>query len=353
MSPDLARVGRALVAADRGDWQRVVELLASANNVPWVLDGLVSLALTRALTHTDQLASAEQVANSRLQRAPADLDVRAERARARARAGLTHEARQEFSAVLETAPTHPGALLGLGELALSNGALAEASELLQAACVAAPLAAEPVVALARLFLVAGRPADGARQLAALLQVGSRIHDSRLSMSLAELHVAASQLDEVIPVLERLAELGPLTDGHRIELARLWAETGRSEPIRALAVGASSGVQALLTGVAERLDGSDPLLMLDEAAVGLAGHWWVHEQRAVALLERGDAAGALAAASVAGRLAPQAAAVRVVLASIRVQREEHPASRRLLQVAAEHAGLWPSVRARARRALAGS
>ena len=55
MSPVVAQVGQALVAADRGDWDGVIGLLAGISNVPWALDGMVSLALTRALNHTDQL----------------------------------------------------------------------------------------------------------------------------------------------------------------------------------------------------------------------------------------------------------------------------------------------------------
>jgi len=350
MSPTLARVGQALVAADRGDWDRVVELLARASNVPWVLDGLVSLALTRALTHTDQLAAAEQVANGRLKRAPDDVDVRAERARAWFRAGHLEQARDELTAVLDIAPAHPGALLGLGELALAQGALAEASEHLQAACVAAPLAAEPVVALARLFLVAGRPADGARQVTALVEVGPRTDDPRLTSCLAELHVAAEQLDEVVPLLERLGTRQPMTDLQRVELARLWAETGRAAPIRTLARGCAPGARSLLLGVAARLDGLDALHHLDEAALTLPNHWWVHEQRAEALLDTHDLDGARTAAAVARRLAPRAAAARVAAAAVLVRQANHADARRLLEVAATHTGLWPSVRARARLAL---
>jgi tetratricopeptide (TPR) repeat protein len=351
MPPTLARVGRALVAADRGDWERVVELLAGARNVPWILDGLVSLALTRALTHTDQLGPAEQVANGRLKRAPDDLDVRAERARAWFRAGHYGPAREEFQAVLEQVPTHAGALLGKGELALARGDLAEASDSLQAACVTAPLAAEPVVALARLFLVAGRPADGARQVAALLTVGPRPDDPRLTSSLAELHVAAEQMNDVVPLLERLGQRVPMTDAQRIELARLWAETGRSGPIRSLAEQSTGGARSLLLGIAARLEGTSPLPHLDDAAVALPDHWWVHEQRAESLLDAGDLDAAMSAATVAQRLAPRAAATRVASAAVLVRQQDHPGARRLLQVASEHAGLWPSVRARARSALA--
>lgn len=350
MSPSLARVGQALVSADRGEWDRVVELLAGASKVPIVLDGLVSLALTRALTHTDQLATAEQVANGRLQRAPSDLDVRAERARTWFRAGLGDEAREEFAAVLAAAPTHAGALLGLGELALARGAMAEAAEHLQAACVAAPLAAEPVVALARLFLVAGQPADGARQLEALLAVGPRTADPRLTSSLAELHVAAGQVAAVVPLLEQLGRRVPMTDLERIELARLWAETGRAAPLRALAASGAPGTRALLDGVADRLEGADPLPGLDEAAVLLPDHWWVHQQRAEALLDRGDLVGAHAAAAVARKLAPRAASARVVSAAVLLRQGDHPGARKLLSVASRHTGLWPSVRTRARWAL---
>ncbi len=91
--------------------------------------------------------------------------------------------------------------------------------------------------------------------------------------------------------------------------------------------------------------------VDEAAVGLAGHWWVHEQRAESLLDAGDLDAAMSAATVAQRLAPRAAATRVASAAVLVRQQDHPGARRLLQVASEHAGLWPSVRARARSALA--
>jgi len=351
MSPSLVRVGQALVAADRGEWVRVVELCAGASGVPWVLDGLVSLALTRALAHTNQLEAAEQVANARLSRAPTDLDVRAERARAWFRAGLVDEAGEELSAVLEAAPSHPGALLGLGELALAKGALEDAVEFLQAACIAAPRAAEPVVALARLFLVAGRPADGARQLATLLGAEAGDTDPRLTSSLAELYVASGQLDAVIPLLKKLGGRGPMTDAERIELTRLWAETGEAGPIRAMADDVAPGTRALLLGIVARLEGADPLPHLDEAAEALPDHWWVHEQRAEVLLDQGDLEGARSAAEVARQLAPRAAAARVASAAVLVRQESHPGARRLLQVASEHAGLWPSVRARARMALA--
>lgn len=350
MSPVVAQVGQALVAADRGDWDGVVGLLAGISNVPWALDGMVSLALTRALNHTDQLEFAERIANARLSRAPDDLDVRAERARTWARAGHTDQARAEFTALLEEHPAHPGALLGLGELALTSGQLAEAAGHLQAACVAAPLATEPVVSLARLFLVAGRPADGARQVEALVAVGSRAQDPRLMSSLAELHIAAGEVDQVVPLLNGLSHGDSVSDAQRIELARLWAETGRSSPIRTLAEQGGVGTRALLLGVVARIEGVEPMQYLDEAAIHLPDHWWVHEQRASAFLDAGELDAAHAAATVARRLAPRAAAARVVMASILVQQQEHAGAERLLRIASEHLGLWPSVRARARWAL---
>jgi len=354
MSPTLARVGRALLAADRGAWQDVVDLLAGVTGVPTALDGLVSLALTRALTHTGQLQLAEQIANGRLKRVPDDVDVRTARARAWFEAGLVQEAADEFAEVLAVVPRHAGACLGLGEVALATGNLSKASDCLQAACVAAPLAAEPVVALARLFLVAGMPGDGARQVEALIGVGQRGNDPRLASSLAELRVAAGMLDQVPPLLEQLEQAPALDDPRRIELARLWAETGRSAPIRRLSSSAvHPGIQALLSAVADGLDGTDPLPGLDEAAVMLPNHWWVHERRAHALLKADDDKGASAAAAVALRLAPRAAAVRVTAAAARLREGEDSHARRILKVAARHTGLWPSVRAVAREALARS
>ncbi|HCH61994.1 MAG: hypothetical protein CL927_05170 [Deltaproteobacteria bacterium] len=350
MAPVVAQVGQALVAADRGDWDRVVRMLAGVSDVPWALDGLVSLALTRALTHTEQLELAERIANARLRRAPDDLDVRAERALAWFRAGQVDQARGEFELIVEQLPAHPGALLGLGEIALAGGQLADAAEHLQAACVAAPLAVEPVVALAQLFLVAGRPADGARQVEALVAVGHRQNDPRLLSSLAELHIAAAELDKVIPLLDGLGLQNPANDMQRIELARLWAETGHATPIRALAEQSGMGARALLCAIAARLEGTDPLPHLDEAAIHLPDHWWVHEQRASVFLDSGDLVSAQSAASAARRLAPRAAATRVVAAAVLVQQQEHVGAFRLLRVAAGHAGLWPSVRARARWAL---
>jgi len=350
MSPSLARVGRALLAADRGAWHDVVDLLAGVKGVPSALDGLVSLALTRALTHTGQLQLAEQIANGRLKRVPADVDVRTARARAWFSAGLVQQAADEFAAVLEGSPRHAGACLGLGEVALATGNLAKASDCLQAACVAAPLAAEPVVALARLFLVAGMPEEGAKQVEALLAVGQRGSDPRLASCLAELRVAAGMLEQVPPLLEQL-EQTLLDDGRRIEVARLWAETAQGSPIRRLADAATHpGIKALLRAVADSLDGHDPLPGLDEAALLLPKHWWVHERRAQALLALGDADGAAAAAAVALRLAPRAAAVRVMAAAARLQQGPDARALRVLKVAARHSGLWPSVRAVAQAAL---
>ena len=354
MPPTLARVGRALLAADRGAWQDVVDLLAGLAGVPSALDGLVSLALTRALTHTGQLQIAEQVANERLKRVPDDHDVRTARARAWFAAGLVQQAADEFAAVLKAVPRHPGACLGLGEVALATGNLAKASDCLQAACVAAPLATEPVVALARLFLVAGMPADGARQVEALIEVRPQGHDPRLISSLAELRVAAELFADVPPLLEQLEQLPELDDVRRIELARLWAETGHSEPIRRLSASADHpGIVALLKAVADGIDGGDPLPGLDDAVVMLPNHWWVHERRAHVLLQVGDEAGASAAAAVALRLAPRAAAVRVVAAAALLRERNDAHSIRVLRVAAKHTGLWPSVRASAQAALAGA
>jgi predicted Zn-dependent protease len=352
MPPTLARVGRALLAADRGAWKDVVELLAGVAGVPSALDGLVSLALTRALTHTGQLEVAEQVANDRLKRVPDDLDVRTARARAWFAAGLVQQAADEYAAVLNRVPRHPGACLGLGELALATGNLAKASDCLQAACQSAPLATEPVVALARLFLVAGMPADGARQVEALIEVRPHGHDPRLTSSLAELRVAAGMFADVPPLLEQLEQLPELDDARRIERARLWAETGHSGPIRRLAESADSpGIVALLKAVADGLDGDDPLPGLDDAAVMLPNHWWVHERRAHVLMQVGDDVGASAAAAVALRLAPRAAAVRVTAAAALLREREDARSMRILRVASKHTGLWPSVRAVAQAALA--
>ncbi len=351
MSPSLARVGRALLAADRGAWRDVVDLMAGVKGVPSTLDGQVSLALTRALTHTGQLKLAEQIANERLKRVPSDIDVRTARARAWFSAGSVQEAADELAAVLKSSPRHAGACLGLGEVALATGNLAKASDCLQAACVAAPLAAEPVVALARLFLVAGMPEEGAKQVEALLAVGQRGSDPRLASCLAELRVAAGMLDDVPMLLEQLEQTPALDDARRIELARLWAETARVAPIRRLAASATHpGIKALLSAVADSFDGHDPLPGLDEAAVLLPEHWWVHERRAQALLKIGDADAAAAAAAVALRLAPRAAAARVTVAAARLLQGPDDRAMRVLKVAARHTGLWPSVRAVAKAAL---
>ncbi len=352
MSPNLARVGQAILAADRGAWALVLELLDGVTNVPGALDGLVSLAITRALVEVGRLDLAEHTANQRLQRAPDDLDIRVARAKAWSRAGLWKEADAEYRAVLGIAPSHPSAILGHGELALSQGDLAAAANRLQQACVAAPLASEPVVALARLFLVAGRPADGARQVASLVQAVPRWEDPRLLSALAELYIASEQIGEAEPLLVRLQAQPQLEDEQIIELARLWAETGRAEPLRGLVNGNTKpGLAALLYAVAARLDGEDPLPGLEEAALTLPEHWWVHEQRAQAMLNAGDIDGAAVAAALAARLAPRAAATRVTAAVIRLRQHDDPQARRLLRVAATHAGLWPSVRKEAQNALA--
>ncbi len=371
LHPAAERLGRARVAADREDWGAVLRLLGELKGAPQALEAPVVALVAAALAETHRASQGEELAQAWLGRAPAaadDLDntaVAAALARCWLRSRRFEQAHLLLLQILDHHPQHGEALGLLGMLHLQRGELDPALAVLRRACSARPLSPRPLLSLSQAWLLAGRPAEGARDVAARAGAfGDRIEPGVL-LALATLQLQAGLPAPVPSVLRRIEGGGTLGHGLRISVARLWAElgaaAGASAEIRRLADGCGSpGVAALLRALADEADGHDPLPALDEAAAAIPEAWLVHERRASALLAQGELAGAEAAIAEARRRAGGKGEVHVTgaiidLAAARVGgglagSRAARAALDTLRMAADHPALLQSLRARAHAAL---
>ena len=115
-------------------------------------------------------------------------------ARAAQEAGNTGSAVRFYRAVLDQAPGHVGALLGLGEALSESGSPADAVVELQKAAAAVPDNVEVQTALGRALIRANRPADALNRFDALLRRNDddlRAHLNRgVALDLAGRHADA-------------------------------------------------------------------------------------------------------------------------------------------------------------------
>ncbi len=105
-------------------------------------------------------------------------------ARAAQEAGNTGSAVRFYRAVLDQAPGHVGALLGLGETLSESGAAADAVVELQKAAAAVPDNVEVQTALGRALIRANRPADALNRFDALLRRNDDDRRARLNRGVA-------------------------------------------------------------------------------------------------------------------------------------------------------------------------
>lgn len=358
LDPAAALLGRARVAAWKEDWHGVLRTLAAVQGAPNVLRGPMVRLITSALAETGRPGQAEQVVQAWLAENPADLEAVICLGRVWLRSGRLEQAHLILLQVLEQLPGNGEASAILGQVHLLRGEIEPALDSLRRACAAQPMSARPVLSLAQAWLLSGRPAEGAREVAARAgALGERIEPGVL-LALATLQLQAG-LDTPVPsVLRRIESGGEPGHGLRISLARLWAELGVPVEIERLAAASPSpGVAALLRALAQEAQGNDPLPDLDEAAARVPEAWLVHERRAAVLLARNDLAGAEAAIAEARRRAPTKGEVRVTaaivaLAGARIggSAVDRRAARDVLRMAADHPALLRSLRARAHDAL---
>ncbi|MBK3737142.1 tetratricopeptide repeat protein, partial [Azospirillum brasilense] len=105
-------------------------------------------------------------------------------ARAAQEAGNTGSAVRFYRAVLDQAPGHVGALLGLGETLSESGSAADAVVELQKAAAAVPDNVEVQTALGRALVRANRPADALNRFDALLRRNDDDLRARLNRGVA-------------------------------------------------------------------------------------------------------------------------------------------------------------------------
>lgn len=362
--PAAGRLGRAQVAAEREDWPAVLRLLGELKGAPAVLQSRVIALICAALAETGRADQGEELAQSHLANTGAQVAdpdataVAVSLARCWLRSRRLEQAQLLLLQVLETRPQHAEALSLLGLAHLQRGELERALAVLRRACSARPGSARALLSLSQAWLLAGRPAEGARDIAARAgALGDRLEPGVL-LALATLQLQAGLTGPVPRVLRRIESGGELGHGLRISVARLWAELGESSEIRRLAEGCgSAGVQALLEALADDSDGEDPLPALDLAAARIPEAWLVHERRAAALVARGELAAAEAAIAEARRRGAGKGEVRVTGAVIALTaaRLDGDASGigpalETLRMAADHPALLRSLRTRAHAAL---
>jgi tetratricopeptide (TPR) repeat protein len=245
------------------------------------------------------------------------------------------------------AEPHAGALQGLGMTLLATGRLGEAEDLFIRAIEADPLDPRSWRALAQRDRMAGSVERGIERLEAAAGRGFVVfNDPRLLLEGAELYAAAGRWPALAALLRRVEQVTEVGPGQAVELGRLWAEAGEVAEVERLA--ALGG--PLLLAVAAELRGRGDRSMWNAAALAAPKHWLPHERLAAWLLDAEGPAAARTELEVARRLAPQTAEVQVTAARVALAEGDERA-RGALQAAADHPGLWPSVRARARAALA--
>ena len=350
--PAAALLARAAEAADREAPHEVIDALGAARGVPHAWRAPLVIALGHALASVGQLEAAMGFARGRLTEAPDDAAAALLQARVLALASPSApEGPAALQAALAANPQSAVALRALGNHRVRLGRLDEALPLLERAAAASPLAVGPQLDLARLYQAAGQPQAGVALLRGLLAAGPRPPDPARLAALAELQAAADDGPGLAATLRELSARAPVDVDRDLALGLLWAELGDAAALRALADSSPSpGAAALLRGMAALHSGADPLPELAEAAVALPEHWLPHEQRAQALLARGDLPGAEAAAAEARRRGAGQPQVRVTAALVDLAAGREDQALPLLRAAAAHPGLPASARRRAAAAL---
>jgi tetratricopeptide (TPR) repeat protein len=345
------QLGLAVIAAATDDHAGALRLLDGLQGLPAALHGLVARTLGEALLGFGALAEVERVSTERLTRAPGDRDMRVLQARLLFRQRRVVEAEALLRGVVAEAEAaaepHAGALQGLGMTLLATGRLGEAEDLFIRAIEADPLDPRSWRALAQRDRMAGSVERGIERLEAAAGRGFVVfNDPRLLLEGAELYAAAGRWPALAALLRRVEQVTEVGPGQAVELGRLWAEAGEVAEVERLA--ALGG--PLLLAVAAELRGRGDRSMWNAAALAAPKHWLPHERLAAWLLDAEGPAAARTELEVARRLAPQTAEVQVTAARVALAEGDERA-RGALQAAADHPGLWPSVRARARAALA--
>lgn len=357
--PALVMLAQALILLDQGRHAAAAAILEAIEGLRPELDRLTRVAHAQALIGLGQ----PQQAADRLQaalsaRAEAEPDLLATLARAFFRSGELQLAEALLEAVLGVVPRHFDARYGMGVVRLMKGELLEGLADLRLAQAVNPRRRETYQAIARAWRLIGRPAEGARELEALMASNELVASPGLARELAELYAALGD-DEGrarwVRYLEANAELGP---GHRIELGRHWLALRQPGALRRLLVGLrDEGDEQvagwMLAGMAEQLDGAtEQALAYYQTAAQAQPHLWLAQERAARLLLDAGVPAAYVAPFVqaAEAAAPQTPEVRLVRALMELA-DGRPEARHALVALAHHDGVRAEIRARAQAALA--
>jgi len=356
--PGVVLLAQALILLDQGRDAAANVVLEALDGLPDGVERIALVARSRALIGLQRPHEATAALQDALAaRAEAEPDLLATLARGFFHSGEVRLAETLLKAVIAVVPRHYGSRYGMGICNLMQGYVAEAMVELKLAQAVNPRRREPYQAIARAWRMTGRPAEGAREVEALMDGNELVASPGLARELVELHAAAGNDDKRarwIRYLESNAELGP---GHRIELGRHWLALRRPGALRRLLVGLSDQGDAkvagwLLAGMAEQLDGEmERALAFYQTAAAERPEMWFAQERVARLLLDAEAAPEYAAPFVeaAEAAAPQTPEVRLARALYDTARGVS-VGRHALVALAHHQGVRAEIRARAADAL---
>ena len=154
-----------------------------------------------------------------------EVDLWLRQAAGHLRAGEIGKAVQLYRRVLARQPRHPAALLGMGDAALQTGTLDVAEGFVAQAAGAAPRSPGPVLALARIRRIQGRPAEAIALCRKALTLGKR--EAATHVLLGEAQLDAGENEAATASFRRALKLDP---GHQLAAHMLAALTdGEAAP----------------------------------------------------------------------------------------------------------------------------
>jgi tetratricopeptide (TPR) repeat protein len=255
--------------------------------------------------------------------------------------GKIDEAERSFQAVLDKKPGDFRSILGLAGIQLGRKKLDEALKLYERAKGLRPLSPQPHLGIAAVMAQKGQVADAIKELEA---VEPQARSVGVVMALARYYLQASRPADAERILGPLVERFPKLDAARSLLGS--AHMLRQRPDLAAAqfeeiVKQSPDDQVahfqLARAYARLGRGKEVLAELDRAAKFLSATPWYHVERARAYLLLGRLDDALASARTAERIAPGQPDTFLVLGQIYAQRGDAKTAREMFSKAAEAGG----------------